>query len=115
VDIFFSWDLSYKYVIIIIIGCGIVRLYIQEKENLIKFNLPAKVDGSMLFSYKSYETDLENSLNIDSDNSNWVLKSNGNVNILNGNSILENIILTNYMCVLLSVMGKTGYLCMYSN
>ena len=29
-----------------------MRLYIQDKENLLKFNLPPKVDGSMLFSFK---------------------------------------------------------------
>lgn len=30
-----------------------MRIYIQDKNNLLKFNLPAKVDGSMLFSFKS--------------------------------------------------------------
>lgn len=99
--------------IMYIIGCGIVRLYIQEKENLIKFNLPAKVDGSMLFSYKSFETGLENSINIDADGDNWVLKSNGNVNILNGTSYEDEMTLSNYMCVPVTVIGRTGYLCMF--
>lgn len=54
-----------------------MRLYIQEKNNLVKYNLPAKVDGALLFSYKSYDTGMENSINIDSNSEGWILKSRG--------------------------------------
>ena len=30
-----------------------MRIYIQENNTLLKFNLPSKVDGSLLFSFKS--------------------------------------------------------------
>ena len=51
-----------------------MRLYIQEKNNLVKFNLPIKIDGSMLFSYKSKETGLDKSINVDAIDGEWVLK-----------------------------------------
>lgn len=90
-----------------------MRLYIQEKNNLVKFNLPAKVDGSMLFSYKSSETGLENSINIDAEDGSWILKNNGNVNIITNNNIDSEIKLNDYMCVPVSVVGKVGYLCLF--
>ena len=89
-----------------------MRLYIQERENLIKFDLPSNIDGSMLFSYKSFNTGLENSINIDAEDGNWVLKSNGNVNIMAGSS-QDKIVLSNYMCVPLNVVGNNDYLCMF--
>lgn len=93
------------------IGGILVRLYIQEKENLIKFNLPAKIDGSLLYSYKSYSTGLENSINIDSQDDTWILKSNGSVDIINNNS--GSIGLTDYMCVPIHVIGHGGYTCLF--
>ena len=90
-----------------------MRLYIQEKNNLVKFNLPAKVDGSMLFSYKSSDSGIENSINIDTANGKWILKSNGNVNIVFNNAILPEIELEDYMCVPLSVSGRNDYICLF--
>lgn len=90
----------------------LLRIYIQEKENLIKFNLPSKIDGSMLFSYKSFKTGLESSLNIDAENGKWVLKSNGNINALNTPSDGK-IVLEEYMYVPINVVSDNSYLCMF--
>ncbi len=92
-----------------------MRLYIQDKYNLIKFDLPSKVDGSMLFNFKSSVNKIENSLNIDSNEGKWILKSNGNVNVLSSNgTILDEIILNDYMCVPISITGIPNYLCIFS-
>ena len=91
-----------------------MRLYIQEKSSLIKYNLPAKVDGSMLYYFKSTINGMENSINIDAVDGKWVLKSNGNVNILgSGNSIIPEVVLSDYMCIPISVTGLTNYLCIF--
>ena len=91
-----------------------MRLYIQEKSSLIKYNLPAKVDGSMLYYFKSTINGMENSINIDSKDGKWILKSNGNVNILgNNNSIIPEVALSDYMCIPVSVTGLTNYLCIF--
>ena len=76
-----------------------MRLYIQEKDNLIKFNLPAKIDGSILFSFKS-ENGVENTINIDAVKEEWILKSNGSINIYGGtNEIIEAVKLEEYRCI----------------
>ena len=91
-----------------------MRLYIQEKNSLIKYNLPAKVDGSLLYYFKSSVTGMENSINIDAVDGKWVFKSNGNVNILGSdNGIIPEVVLSDYMCVPVSVTGLTNYLCIF--
>lgn len=91
-----------------------MRIYIQDKNNLLKFNLPAKVDGSMLFSFKSNSGFIENSLNIDAVNQEWVMRSNGNVNIVGQNNMLvDDIILKDYMCVPISVSGSSDLLTLF--
>ena len=87
-----------------------MRLYIQEQNRLIKYNLPAKVDGSLLFSYKSYDTGIENSINIDSNQNNWILKSNGNVNIVGTNANVTEAVLSDYICIPVSTLGHSGYI-----
>jgi len=77
-----------------------MRIYLQGKERLMKFNLPAKVDGSLLFSFYSNNDLEEKFINIDAINEQWVLKSNENIKILNSlNSYEDEIILKNYMCI----------------
>ena len=77
-----------------------MRLYIQTSKILRKFNLPAKIDGSMLFSFKLEENGLTNSINIDAINNQWVLKTNGNVNIIgNDGNFLPEMTLRDYMFV----------------
>jgi len=93
-----------------------MKLYIQESENLIKFNLPKKVDGALLFSYKSNETGMEHAINIDSQNGCWLLKSNGNINAIstsNNNTVIEQLPLQEYMFIPISVIGKEEKLCIF--
>ena len=92
----------------------LLRLYIQDKNNLVKFNLPAKVDGSMLFSFKSSVNGIENSINIDSNDEKWILKSNGNINIIGSNgSSIDSVVLSDYMCVPVSMSGVQDYLTIF--
>ena len=87
-----------------------MRLYIQDQNSVLKFNLPAKIDGSMIFSFKS-SSGIENVINVDAKDNNWVLKSNGNVNIIkDSNYILDEIVLKDYMYVPISVSGTNNFL-----
>ena len=88
-----------------------MRLYIQDKDNLLKFNLPSKIDGSVLFSFLS-SNGIENSINVDAIDNKWVIKSNGNVNIIdnNSNAVLDEIVLDNYKCLKISISGISDYL-----
>ena len=91
-----------------------MRLYLQDKNNLLKFNLPSKVDGSMLFSFQSEINGFDNAINVDAIDGNWVLKSNGNVNVLDFNcSVISEIVLKDYMCIPVSITGINDYLCIF--
>lgn len=80
-----------------------MRLYLLETNKIYKFNLPIKVDGSFLFSYKDAKNKIENILNVEEFNGSWKLKSNGNVNIfLNGN-VMPDMVLQDYGCVSLRI------------
>mgnify|MGYP003295702319 CR=1 FL=1 len=80
-----------------------MRLYLLETNKIYKFNLPIKIDGSFLFSYKDSKSKTENILNVEEFNGSWKLKSNGNVNIfLNGN-IMPDMVLQDYSCVALRI------------
>lgn len=90
-----------------------MRLYIQEKSNLLKYNLPAKVDGSLLFTYKSLDNDMDYSINIDSLDGTWVLKSNGSINVIGSNGVVSDMQLHDYMCVPVSAVLRNGYTCIF--
>ena len=91
-----------------------MRIYIQEINTLIKYNLPAKVDGSLLYTFKSSNNSFENSINIDAEDGKWMLKSNGNVNILGNNGIVQDKIeLRDYMSIPLSITGVKNYVTMF--
>ena len=80
-----------------------MRLYLLETNKIYKFNLPIKIDGSFLFSYKDSKIKIEYILNVEEFNGSWKLKSNGNVNIfLNGN-IMPDMVLQDYGCVNLRI------------
>ena len=42
-----------------------MRLYLLETNKIYKFNLPIKIDGSFLFSYKDSKNKIENILNVE--------------------------------------------------
>ena len=91
-----------------------MRLYIQDKENLLKFNLPPKVDGSMLFSFKISGGVTENSLNVDSFNNEWILTSNGSINIIGaGGMVVDKIALSDYMSIPILVSGINKIFVLY--
>ena len=91
-----------------------MRLYIQDKENLLKFNLPPKVDGSMLFSFKISGGVTENSLNVDSFNNEWILTSNGSINIIGADGmVVDKIALSDYMSIPILVSGINKIFVLY--
>ena len=96
-----------------------MRLYLQDKTSLVKYNLPKTVDGSLLFTFHSSETNMEYSINIDAIDGKWVLKNNGNVTVsigLNGSDASqdsESTILEDYKCVPLSLVGTPNLVFVY--
>lgn len=80
-----------------------MRLYLVDKNKIFKFVLPEKIDGSFLFSYKNKKTKLENIINVEEENGEWKLKSNGSVNVVTNNGVLNDIILKDYLTIPISL------------
>lgn len=91
-----------------------MRLYISDGERLTKLKLPKEAKESCLLSYSPYNSRREFSINVESENDNWVLKSNGMVNIVeNGSVILEQKI-SNYSTHYLDLLGEKETKYMYA-
>ncbi len=80
-----------------------MRLYLLETSKIFKFNLPVKIDGSFLFSYKDLKTKVENILNVEESNGSWKLKSNGNINIILNGTVMPDVVLQDYSCINLKI------------
>ena len=64
-----------------------MKLYLAEPNELHVFELPTKIEGSFLFDFHIKGQTIKNSLSIDAQNNQWVLKSNGNVDIYTSQSL----------------------------
>jgi len=90
-----------------------MKLYVCENEKIIELKLPQKIDGSFLFTYKTSSDKVENSLSIDSENGQWKLKSNGNINIMDNNEFVDNIFLEEYKFMYLANILENKYVPLY--
>ena len=81
-----------------------MKLYLVDNEKLNTFDLPEKVTGSYLFSFKG-NNNRENAINIDSSDNGWIVKSNGSVNIINNKAISPTVILKDYLELNLQLLG----------
>ena len=84
-----------------------MRLFILDKFNITKFNLPEKIEDSFLVPYKSYETGKENLITIEAKDNKWQIKSNGNVNIIDGNNMLDTAKLEDYSYYSIKILGQS--------
>lgn len=80
-----------------------MRLYLLDTSKIFKFNLPVKIDGSFLFSYKDTKNKVENIINVEEANGAWKLKSNGNINIVLNGNVMPDTILQDYSCITLRI------------
>lgn len=95
-----------------------MRLCLLDVNKIYHFDLPVKINGSFLFSYKDPKTKIENILNVEEINNKWKLKSNGNINIVINNQIMAEIELNDFNCISLKIgtSGEQKYLfCLPSN
>ncbi len=67
----------------------IIYLYLEDK--LLTFRLPNQILGS--YSFDEYDEEEDKLINIDAKDNNWILYSTKNSQILNGNNIIQNIVL----------------------
>ena len=59
-----------------------MRLYITDEEKLTKFDLPLEIQESFIVPYRPANSKKEYTINVESGKENWILKSNGLVNLI---------------------------------
>lgn len=82
-----------------------LKLFIADKYKLTKFNLPKEAQESFLITYKPSNSKKNYTISIESSNNNWILKSNGLVNLVQNGSVALDTNLSNYSCHQLEIVG----------
>ena len=80
-----------------------MRIFILDKEKVTKFNLPSKVSGAFAIDYLPVGSKIKRTVSIEAFENQWIVKSNGSVDVLNGNVVLDNAILNEYSCQQITV------------
>lgn len=83
-----------------------MRLYIADDEKLTKFDLPKEVQESFVVPYRPANSKKEYTINIESGEENWILKSNGLVNLIRNGQIVLDEPLKDFFCYELETDDK---------
>ena len=73
-----------------------MRVSLIKNGKIYNTNLPLKINGSFWIEDKDKNNLKRNLINIEAKEEKWQLKSNGNVNIIDGTNLLDSVILENY-------------------
>ncbi len=91
-----------------------MRIFILDKEKITKFNLPTKISGVFAIDYLPVDSKIKRTVSVEAENNNWILKSNGSINVLNGNTIVEKSQLIEYRCLQLQIKGRNDFVIIYA-
>lgn len=91
-----------------------MRIFILDKEKITKFNLPSKIAGVFAIDYLPVGSKIKRTISVESLNDKWIIKSNGSINVVMGDSIVENSYLVEYQCLQLQVKDKDDFIVVYS-
>lgn len=91
-----------------------MRIFILDKEKITKFNLPSKVSGVFAIDYLPVDSKVKRTVSIEAENNSWILKSNGSINVINGNAIIEKSPLIEYRCLQLQVRDRNDFVIIYA-
>lgn len=77
------------------------------------FELPEKIENSLLIPYKIDNESVEHMITIEADNNEWIFKSNGSINVIEGEMIVPQKKLVIYNFYRLKVLGYDKEVLMY--
>ena len=90
-----------------------MRVFILDKEKITKFNLPNKISGVFAIDYLPVGSKIKRTVSIESQDNEWVLKSNGSINALNGNVLEEKMVLKEYQFQQIQIRERNDFVIMY--
>ena len=91
-----------------------MKLLILDEDKLTKFLLPNLIEETYLIHYKADNSDIENTITIESNNNEWQIKSNGSVDIIENNTIKDFAILKEYMYYYLKINTLSKIVILYA-
>jgi len=92
-----------------------LKIYLIDNYNIDKYILPTKIDSAFLMTYRSLNNDEDSIITIEAEDGKWKLKSNGNVNIINNQEIVEEMTLEDYSFYYLKITGRNEYIMLYAS
>lgn len=90
-----------------------MRVLLLDKEKITKITLPDEIDGVFLMPYLPVGAKNERDLCIEARDNKWVLKSNGSINVMDNNSIVNEIILEDNSHLKVNLVGRSDILDLY--
>lgn len=83
-----------------------MRIFILDKQKITKFNLPNKISGVFAIDYLPVNSKIKRTVSIEAYENNWVVKSNGSVNVMNGNVLAKYAVLQEYQYQPIQIRGR---------
>lgn len=90
-----------------------MKILILDNYKITKFNLPEKIEGTYLIPYRCHDCQTDNTITIEAEENHWKLKSNGSVDVLNGDILRESAQLDNYQYYNLKINSTSEKITLY--
>lgn len=90
-----------------------MKILILDSYKITKFILPEKIEETYLIPYKFKNSETENTITIEAEDGFWKLKSNGSIDILNGDNLQESAKLDIYQYYQLKISGTNEVAILY--
>ncbi len=90
-----------------------MRVLLVDKEKITKLTLPEEIDGVFTLEYIPNDSKVTKELFIEAIDNQWVLKSNGSINVLDNNRVVASCVLTNFLHIEVNINATTNNLDLY--
>ena len=90
-----------------------MRILLVDREKITKLTLPEEIDGVFTLEYLPIDSKVTKELSIEAINNQWVLKSNGSINVLENNHVIETCVLTDFLHIKVNINATTNILNLY--
>jgi len=91
-----------------------MKVLVVDGNRINKFFIPDNVNDSYVIDYKPYDTKESVLITFDFSFGNKLIKSNGTVNVLEGQQIIPETALMENNCYVLKILGKSNFVYLYT-
>ena len=91
-----------------------MKIFILDKYKITKFNLPTEIQDSFLIPYSGYNNKNESAVTVEAKDGKWRLKSNGTINVFDGQNLIDSVFLENYSYYSLKILGQEEFATLFA-